>query len=288
MKNLVRTILLLLTAVLLCTAASYGAVEAPSKDPAPISAESIITPGDQHSFYLNVQKKYPDLELTYSTDPGETALTVDQNGLVTMLTDHSGTYPIFVTSAETDVAQECTIMIRIFIPMKDQQVTGASKVSAVFGKPVQLKVSAKTHLTYRSENKSIATVDASGKVTFLRPGKVLIVAVADVDDVYMSNCLVITVTSKLGKPALKAAAAKRKVRLRWTKVPRAQKYLVYCKYPGKKKYKLAATTLPTVKGISHKNLKKGKKYKYKVRAYMTIGGKKYYGPYSKPVTVKIP
>ena len=258
-----------------------------TKDPDPFSAKAIYVPRGCTSFNLNVQKKYPDLNLTYYTREGETAFTVDQTGQVTLLTDKPGTYVANVSSEETAIAEAKRIGVAFCIEKWDQTLTGKTKVTGVFGKKVKLNVKAKTALTYRSEDKTTATVDKSGYVTFKHPGKAKIVAVAEIDEYYKMNSLSITVTSKLGKPTLKATAGKRMVKLNWNKVPKAQKYLIYCKYPGKKSCKLVATKLASVKGISHKNLKKGKKYSYKVRAYLKLNGKKYYGPYSKAVTVKV-
>lgn len=271
-----------------------GDYNSTGKDPWPISAEPIYLEPWRESFYLNVNKKYPDLELDYhaheesNTLPdGSQALSVDQNGLVTMLTDRPGSYCVIVHSKETETSKECEISATICIPLRDQTLTGATKLKTDFGKTIKVKAKAKTHITYRSDTPSIAKVDSSGTVTFLRPGKATVVAVADSDDIYKSNCLVIKITCKLGKPTVKATAGKRKVRLKWNKIPKAQKYLIYCKYPGKKKYKLVDKRSGLVKGITHYRLKKGKKYSYKVRAYMKLKGKKYYSSSSKPVTIKV-
>lgn len=289
-KNPTKMIPVLLTVVFLwaaflCPAASHAETRA-QKDPAPISVSAVyLTPADR-TCQLDVQTNYPDLPLTYYTQEGETALTVDQNGTVTMLTDRPGTYVVYVYSPETSLTEACTLPCPIVVSMVDQEIIGPSRVTGVFGRTVKLKVSAKTEVTWRSDSKSIARVDASGNVTFLRPGTAIIVAIAEHDDFYRTNSHVIRVTSKMGKPSVRASAGKRKVRLSWTRVPKTQEYLIYCKYPGSKKYRLVARKLGSVKGVTHGNLKKGKKYSYKIRAYLKLKGKKYYGPYSKAVTVK--
>ncbi|MCB6993457.1 S8 family serine peptidase [bacterium 210820-DFI.6.37] len=92
---------------------------------------------------------------------------------------------------------------------------------------------------------------------------------------------------KSAKPALKAASVKTKkgkgkITLTWSKVSGATGYTVYRYSASKKKY-VKKKTLKKRTYID-KNVKKGKKYSYKVRAYRTVGGKKIYGPYSKKVS----
>ena len=259
----------------------------PVKDPEPISADPIYIKSGCRTVQINVVKKYPDLELTYSTRENATVLEVYQNGTVTMLTDKPGLYCVFVENNETEQAAASRIVVPIVIDLLDQKLRGPSSLTAVLGVPVKLKVTAPTPVSYRSDTKSIATVNSKGVVTFKRPGKAIIVATVMNTDIYKGNGKVITITCKLGKPVLKAKAGKRSVKLSWNSVPKTQKYLLYCKYPGKKKYKLVTKRLASVKAVTHKNLKKGRKYSYKLRAYVKLGGKEYFGPYSKAVTVKV-
>lgn len=92
----------------------------------------------------------------------------------------------------------------------------------------------------------------------------------------------ITKAKSLKKPALKVKALKRKRnKLTWGKVQNADGYIVYVKYPGKKKYVKAATRKANVKSVTHKGLTKGRVYRYKVRAYKVVNGKYYYGPFSR-------
>ena len=182
---------------------------------------------------------------------------------------------------------ECTIQVLICIELKDQTLIGPKKLTVDYGKTVKLKVKAKTRVSYRSDTPDIAKVNSDGVVTFRRPGRAVIVAVAESDSVYKANGLVIRITCRLKKPSLKAFAGTGRVKLRWGQVPGAQKYLIYVKYPGSSKYRLATKQPARVRGITHRNLKKGKRYSYKVRAYMKLKGRRYYSPYSKAVTVKV-
>lgn len=68
------------------------------------------------------------------------------------------------------------------------------------------------------------------------------------------------------------------ITLKWNKVSGATKYQVYLYNTSTKKYVCKATvsgTTATIKGLS-----KGTTYKFKVRAYKTVGSTKYYGDFS--------
>ena len=91
----------------------------------------------------------------------------------------------------------------------------------------------------------------------------------------------------IGKPAvtaLKTAKTHRNT-LKWSEVPGATGYQVYYKVGKNGTYKKAVTTGKTA--FTHKKLKAGKKYYYRVRAYTKVGSGKYaYGSWSKTVSVK--
>lgn len=74
------------------------------------------------------------------------------------------------------------------------------------------------------------------------------------------------------------------IKLTWTKVPRATGYEIYAYNKTAHKYKL----LTTIKGNSTtsytvKKLKSATNYQYKIRAYKTVSGTKYYSAYSTKV-----
>ncbi|MDR1775327.1 MAG: fibronectin type III domain-containing protein [Actinomycetes bacterium] len=98
-----------------------------------------------------------------------------------------------------------------------------------------------------------------------------------------------TTVTKPGKVTVKSVkAAKKKVTVKWKKLAAAQKvtkYQVQYRIKGKKwqtKYIKAAAAKKS--SLVIKKLKKGKKYQFRVRAYKTVGGKKYYGAWSKVKT----
>jgi hypothetical protein len=80
---------------------------------------------------------------------------------------------------------------------------------------------------------------------------------------------------------LKLKAASKAVTLKWSKAAGASGYEIYRFNTKTKKY-VKIKTITSASTLTYKNtkLKKGTAYKYKVRAYYTYNGKKYYGDYS--------
>lgn len=91
-----------------------------------------------------------------------------------------------------------------------------------------------------------------------------------------------TVVKKHGKKAYK-----KEVKLSWKKAKYADGYVIYMK-TGTGKYK-AVKTIANGKTVNYtkKNLKKGRTYYFKVRAYHKVNGQKIYGSYSSVKKVKI-
>lgn len=97
-----------------------------------------------------------------------------------------------------------------------------------------------------------------------------------------------SVKPALKKPAIKVTAGKKKATIKWGKISGANGYVVYRATSKSGKYK-AVTTIKSGSKISYtnKNLKKGKQYFYKVRAYRTVSGKKVYSSYSAYKAVRV-
>ena len=83
-------------------------------------------------------------------------------------------------------------------------------------------------------------------------------------------------------------AGSKKATVTWKKVKGTQGYQVYMSSTKSGKYSLVKTIKKsgTVKYVQ-KNLKKGKTYYFKVRAYRNISGKTYTGSFSTPMSVKV-
>ena len=74
-------------------------------------------------------------------------------------------------------------------------------------------------------------------------------------------------------------------KISWKKVSGASGYVLYAKYSGGS-YKAVKTASKNTTSYTHKNLKFGKTYYYKLRAYKTSRGKRTYSSYSKVVSNK--
>jgi hypothetical protein len=169
-------------------------------------------------------------------------------------------------------------------------------------KGLRLDLQAWTGLEYSvCAGENIATVDPNGCVTFTGKGRASIKVSASGNDEFLPAEAIINITAhdyaeekaaalraeiakarSLKKPVLNVKALKgRKNKLTWGKVANADGYIVYVRYPGKKKYVKAAVRKATVKSVKHKGLSKGKVYRYKVRAYKKVNGKIYYSPFSR-------
>lgn len=104
---------------------------------------------------------------------------------------------------------------------------------------------------------------------------------SDEDPRFILNLL----PSAPAKTTLSASAKKNKLTLTWDKVSDAEKYQVYVSTDGGKTYSRYKTYKATATKATY-TLKKGNTYKFKVRSYKTVNGKKVYSKWSNVKTVK--
>ena len=175
-----------------------------------------------------------------------------------------------------------------FVIKKASQTIQKQTVYA-YSKYVKMKASAKGKVTYTSSNKKIATVNKkTGFVTAKKPGKVQIKVTAAATANYKKSTGTITLIVVPATPTVKKAAAykTKAIKVSYKKVSGASGYQIT--YATNKAFKNAKSTYVSSKKSSAviKNLKKGKKYYVKVRAYKKINGKKFYSVYSGKTSVK--
>ena len=108
----------------------------------------------------------------------------------------------------------------------------------------------------------------------------------DVDGISAGAEKKIGVKTYLAKPKLSAMAKSGKTKLSWKKVPAASQVQVYVKYPGKKKYEKVLTRSAKLRSVTHKGMKKGRVYRYKVRMRTKSGGRYVYSKYSNVIKVR--
>lgn len=224
--------------------------------------------------------------LSYESSAPE-IIEVSRDGIATI--KGAGSAVIRVTAAESDNYNGAVREIPVYVAKAGQTISGKSKFTKIFGcGSFSLSASAKTKLTYRSSNKNILTVSSAGRVYLKNPGKAYVYITAAETSNYKQTVRKVTISSSLKKPVLHAKNVRtRKTKLTWTKVPGAMRYQVYIRYPGKKAFVKRLEKSYIIKSVTHSGLKKGKIYKYKVRAYRIVNSKRVYGPFSPVRSVKI-
>ena len=144
-----------------------------------------------------------------------------------------------------------------------------------------------TGVSWTSSDTKVATVEA-GVVKAVKEGKAAITCTANDGGGASASCLV-TVKAKESAPTpdvskkttsrflmLRARAAKTKIRVGWNKVKGASGYIVYGAKCGKKMKVLKTIRSGSKTTWLQTKLKAGTAYKYRVRAYQTVNGKKVY------------
>lgn len=143
-------------------------------------------------------------------------------------------------------------------------------------------------ITWSSSNDSVATVSSTGKVTAIAPGKAVITAA--INDTVSVSCSIYVKPDTI-KEVDFTAISTNKLMLTWKKTDDVSGYAIYRYDTKNKKYRfikaLSASkqsyTFSKLNGASGSELTAGSKYIFKIAAYKTIDGKKYYGS---KVTIK--
>ena len=169
----------------------------------------------------------------------------------------------------------------------EQVIAGKSSYTKTYGnKAFTLNAKAEGALTYETDNKAVATVSKTGKVTIKGAGVAVITVYAAATDKYTAASKKITITVKPKKVSgVKAKAAKKKVTVSWKKAAKAAGYQV--QYSTSKNFKNAKKVTVSKTSNLLKNMKSKKTYYIRVCAYAKNGAKKVTGAYSKTVNVKV-
>lgn len=170
-----------------------------------------------------------------------------------------------------------------------QKIAVPSSVSKTYGcSSFNLNASAKTPLTYKSSNASVATVSNTGVVSIKNPGIATITVTAAETNAFFAGSARVTIKASLKTPVLTARkASKTSVKLSWTSTPGARGYQIYKYSPKKKKYVRAITKSAGVKATTNKKLKRHRRHYYKIRAYRIVNGKYVYSSFSTVKSVKL-
>ena len=220
----------------------------------------------------------------------ENVVTVDEKGKVTAV--GNGTATITVTSVSGNYTATVAVTVKIPVEIEKISIEAEKETLTKLGESTELKVKIEPEnadaqkLIWKSENEMIAAVDENGKVTAIGNGMAIITVTTEDG----KNTASITITVKIpdepvinktkGFGRLKVRSVnqtKTSITLEWSKLDGVDGYLVYgnrCNTKTKTyKYQKLAT-ITNGRTWTHKNLKKGTFYKYIVKAYKIVDGKK--------------
>ena len=220
----------------------------------------------------------------------ENVVTVDEKGKVTAV--GNGTATITVTSVSGNYTATVAVTVKIPVEIEKISIEAEKETLTKLGESTELKVKIEPEnadaqkLIWKSENEMIAAVDENGKVTAIGNGMAIITVTTE----YGKNTASIIITVKiLDKPVINKTKGfgrlkvrsvnqtKTSITLEWSKLDGVDGYLVYgnrCNTNTKTyKYQKLAT-ITNGRTWTHKNLKKGTFYKYIVKAYKIVDGKK--------------
>lgn len=153
--------------------------------------------GDE-SFYIQAATD-GDGELTYKVKD-ESVVTVSADGKVTI--KGTGTTDVVITAARTDAYEWASktihISVRGVVKKKSQTITVADIISIYEGNTVALDAATDGDgtISYVSDDKTVASVDASGKVCGIKQGTAHITVLASETELYHASETIVTVTVK--------------------------------------------------------------------------------------------
>lgn len=167
------------------------------------------------------------------------------------------------------------------ISMKNELAIVCGQNKTLSASALPEKAADKT-LTWKSSDKSVATVSSSGKITAKKCGVAEIICTADDKGAYSEKCIVTVKPAKVQK--LKQTDSKRdeSISLKWNAAKGASYYSIYLYKDGE--YTKVSQTTETNYKLS--NLKKSKNYYFKVRAVYKKANTVIAGAYSDKLKAK--
>ena len=220
----------------------------------------------------------------------ENVVTVDEKGKVTAV--GNGTATITVTSVSGNYIATVAVTVKIPVEIEKISIEAEKETLTKIGESTELKVKIEPEnadaqkLIWKSGDEMIAAVDENGKVTAIGNGTAIITVTTEDG----KNTASITITVKIpdepvinktkGFGRLKVRSVnqtKTSITLEWSKLDGVDGYFVYgnrCNTKTKTYRYQKLATVTNGRTWTHKNLKKGTFYKYIVKAYKIVDGKK--------------
>lgn len=239
-----------------------------------------------------VTPSYADNKRVTWQSSDEKVATVDENGKVTAVGNGTAT----ITATSVSGSYTATVSITVNIPVEIQKLTIEAEKETLtkIGESTELKVKIEPEnadlqkLIWKSHNEKIAIVNENGKVTAVGSGTAEITVTTEDGKITASIMITVkvpdepTINKTTGFRRLRARSVKQtktSVTLQWNIIKDADGYFIYgnrCN-TGTKSYKyrkLATIIGGDISTWIQKDLKKGTYYKYVVKAYRLVNGKK--------------
>lgn len=241
---------------------------------------------------VEVTPSYADNKRVTWQSSDEKVATVDENGKVTAVGNGTAT----ITATSVSGSYTATVSVTVKIPVEIQKLTIEAEKETLtkIGESTELKVKIEPEnadlqkLIWKSHNEKVAITDENGKVTAVGNGTVEITVTTKDGKITASIMITVkvpdepTINKTTGFRRLRARSVKQtktSVTLQWNIIKDADGYFIYgnrCN-TGTKSYKyrnLATITGGDISTWTQKDLKKGTYYKYVVKAYRLVNGKK--------------
>lgn len=239
-----------------------------------------------------VTPSYADNKRVTWQSSDEKVATVDENGKVTAVGNGTAT----ITATSVSGSYTATVSVTVKIPVEIQKLTIEAEKETLtkIGESTELKVKIEPEnadlqkLIWKSDNEKVATTDENGKVTAVGNGTAEITVTTEDGKITASIMITVkvpdepTINKTTGFRRLRARSVKQtktSVTLQWNIIKDADGYFIYgnrCN-TGTKSYKyrkLATITGGDISTWTQKDLKKCTYYKYVVKAYRLVNGKK--------------
>lgn len=239
-----------------------------------------------------VTPSYADNKRVTWQSSDEKVATVDENGKVTAVGNGTAT----ITATSVSGSYTATVSVTVKIPVEIQKLTIEAEKETLtkIGESTELKVKIEPEnadlqkLIWKSDNEKVATTDENGKVTAVGNGTAEITVTTEDGKITASIMITVkvpdepTINKTTGFRRLRARSVKQtktSVTLQWNIIKDADGYFIYgnrCN-TGTKSYKyrkLATIIGGDISTWTQKDLKKGTYYKYVVKAYRLVNGKK--------------
>lgn len=248
--------------------------------------------GETAQLTAEVTPSYADNKRVTWQSSDEKVATVDENGKVTAVGNGTAT----ITATSVSGSYTATVSVTVKIPVEIQKLTieAEKEILTKIGESTELKVKIEPEnadlqkLIWKSDNEKVAIVNENGKVTAVGNGTAEITVTTEDGKITASIMITVkvpdepTINKSTGFRRLRARSVKQtktSVTLQWNIIKDADGYFIYgnrCN-TGTKSYKyrkLATITGGDISTWTQKDLKKGTYYKYVVKAYRLVNGKK--------------